>query len=322
MVMLANMRFPDGKGLSTATGLILSGYSFAGFLAPAVIGTMSQRFGWRMSTAVLSALFIIVALPMTYLYLKEPSDKYKRKGLRDLMLRLRERIGKGSDAKVHGKEVEEERLVSPAYGCVAVAVAAFSFTMNVMFDHLVVFLREDFGMAFSKATMFMSALNLAALFAKLAVGPLADRVNKSKLMAGFGIVGLFGSLLMLDFGIGTFAVTTSITKVGGFVLLFAIAYASIFSLTTMFLPEFGTRKLGLRSNLNLMILFATGSIGSYAAAQFRSVTGTYKWPFVWNIICFGIVTLAGIIKYMRFDRNSRSPLVISQASNKQKAQAL
>lgn len=84
------------------------------------------------------------------------------------------------------------------------------------------------------------------------------------------------------------------------------SYATIFGLTTMFLPEFGKKKLGVRSNINLMLLFGMGSVGSYAAGLLRSAVDSYKWAFVWNAASYAVVVLAGLYKYFEFDRKSSS----------------
>lgn len=264
MILLTNLRFADGNGLATATGLILSGYSLAGFFAPAVIGVVAEHHGWRLALGVLTAVFVVVALPLTFYCLREPDDRYRKvtlvglwrsimgrdgvessegnivagnglarkgvsadNGVDSLERALKGRVVEGQEGKVGTKresekvtlEHAEEPLIQPGYAAVMVAVSAFSFAMHIIFDHLLVFLKEDFGMAFDTATLYISALNLVALFAKLIVGPLAERYNKSLLMVGFAVLGMFSSLLLLDLSWGGIAVTASVAKVKAFVVL-------------------------------------------------------------------------------------------------------
>ncbi|CDF32983.1 unnamed protein product [Chondrus crispus] len=174
--------------------------------------------------------------------------------------------------------------------------------MNMVFDHFLVFLNEDFGLPFNKATFYMSAFNLIALFSKLGVGPLADRCNKAALILFFSIMGIAASCMLLDVSGLTFTVTSSLSKVITFIVFYAIAYAAIFSLTTSVLPEFGNSKLGARSNFNLMLLYSTGSLGSLASGYLRSNSGSYKWPFVLNIIAFAITAAAAMVKYFIYDK--------------------
>ena len=99
----------------------------------------------------------------------------------------------------------------------------------------------------------------------------------------------------------------------------SIGYASVFSLTTAILPEFGKKKLGLRSNFNLMVLFGVGSLGSYAAGFFRSMLGSYKWPFMWNAMVWFIVAVAGLIKFVVCDRKNEGSNIIKTGSPMLKA---
>lgn len=279
MILLTNLRFADGNGLATATGLVLSGYSLAGFFAPAVIGVVAERYGWRLALAVLTAVFIVVALPLTFFCLREPDDRYRKVSLGRLwrrMMRREEsegdggngavgnglggksvsvdhdvdgrvakgRVLKGDGAKLAtqdemkelGLEQAEEPLIQPGYAAVMVAVGAFSFAMHIIFDHLLVFLKEDFGMPFDRATLYISALNLVALFAKLIVGPLAERYNKSLLMIGFAVLGMFSSLLLLDLSWGGIVVTASVAKLKAFVVLCTLLLFFVCSLFAMRIP--------------------------------------------------------------------------------------
>lgn len=84
----------------------------------------------------------------------------------------------------------------------------------------------------------------------------------------------------------------------------AIAYASVYSLTTMFLPEFGKKKLGMRTNLNMMLCFGSGSVASYVAGMLRSTSGSYKWAFACNIVSFLVVIAAALFKHVWCDNGN------------------
>ncbi|KAK1857997.1 hypothetical protein I4F81_000611 [Pyropia yezoensis] len=175
------------------------------------------------------------------------------------------------------------RLLTPPYLALLAVVASFSFSMHVVLDHLLVFLREDFGgsgLHLDVAARYLSALNLGALVTKLGVGPLADRYDKGLLMACFGVLGAIASAFLFDWVGGALLLTSSPVQMGAFVGLYAVAYAGVFSLSTAALQDFGTARLGLRCNLNLVALFAAGSVGSYVAGALRTHFGSYVWSFV------------------------------------------
>lgn len=60
----------------------------------------------------------------------------------------------------------------------------------------------------------------------------------------------------------------------------SVGYAAVYSLTTVVVPSFGQRRLGLRSNIVLMLLFGSGSVGSYVAGLLRTYSGSYLHAFV------------------------------------------
>lgn len=312
LLLITAGAFARSPGIGTASSILLSGYSFAGFLAPAVIGSLSERFGWRFAFSVLSATFIIVALPLTFHFLREVPDHnslprqsiYKqakaafrrlftkgslRDDVEDMASQFDTRMSSSSSDSIslssatsadnlrssqptvtvtsrvpassssrslqdppfiidhrnanapqrqvnddRSSEKDNEPLFTGPFLTIAAAVAAFSCTMNVIFDHLLVFLNEDFGLSFQQATYFMSALNLIALFSKLSVGPISDRLNKSLLIGVFGVIGALGSLALFDFSGMTFTVTSSLSKVIAFIILCKYSHSSLF---VMFLCE-------------------------------------------------------------------------------------
>lgn len=71
--------------------------------------------------------------------------------------------------------------------------------------------------------------------------------------------------------------------------------------------------MAIRSNLNLVALFGAGSLGTWLAARWRSVQGSYKWPFIWNVFCFAIVALCALFKYFVFDRPAAAATKLSQS---------
>lgn len=241
LLLLASLNFPSGKGLPTATSMLISGYSFAGFLAPAVIGVVSQQFGWRIALGALSALFAVVTVPATLVFLKEPDNRYRKKSLSQIFTEIpvvkrlqsffttfgkedHSHLSSHSNARValaarQKSDSEDEKLLTTGLVSTLVMVVAYSFAMHLVFDHLIVFLTEDIGIAFNVATRYMSVLNLVALGTKLVLGPIAERVNKTKLLMGAGVLGVFASLLLFDVSLGTIVVTASLPKIMVFSVL-------------------------------------------------------------------------------------------------------
>ena len=96
----------EGLGVSTATSIILSGYSAAGVIAPLIIGSLATRYGWRGASGFLGVLFAAIGVPLTVLYLKEP----QRKGMSGYE-KKNEENGVPEDG-VGEQSTERERLLS------------------------------------------------------------------------------------------------------------------------------------------------------------------------------------------------------------------
>jgi len=302
MLILITRVFPDGQGHASATGILLSGYSFAGFLAPALIGLISQHTSWRIASAFLALLFVTIALPLTFYFLREErptrpfsipalhatfmrliSNAWRRiQLLRPQFLRLNQddidadedsaRLAqlprlrildpnnepKTSNAAVSGPIMrrtpssdmnggvisvacekgkalppvanESEAVLSPGFLVVLIIVGTYSFSVFLIFDHLIVFMGEDVGLRFDAALMRMSMLNLIALFSKLGVGPLADRYNKTLLLALFSLLSCFSCLLLLDISGTSFSTTISTTKINCFTVICMQVFFYVFLL--------------------------------------------------------------------------------------------
>lgn len=228
LLMIVSSAFPDGKGIGTATAIVLSGYSFAGFLAPAFIGSIAGILGWRTATLILSLIFSVLSVPFTLHYLRN-REPYPSIGECWRAWRRRWSPSSSSSSSNASSSLatsdaskldpeSNERVFTFPYATIFVAVAAFSFSMNLVFDHIILFLGEDMKMSFHVATRYLSALNLISLFGKLATGPLADRFNMTLLLVIFGIGGAFSCLLLLDISLTTGIIT--VTQSAGRALAF------------------------------------------------------------------------------------------------------
>eukprot|EP01134_Creolimax_fragrantissima_P005008 CFRG5008T1 len=61
----------DSDSFSVASSIIISGFSLAGFLAPVLLGTLSEEYGWRIALLVIDLCLLLVALPLCLLFVKE-----------------------------------------------------------------------------------------------------------------------------------------------------------------------------------------------------------------------------------------------------------
>lgn len=216
LLLLTSRAFPNGEGVGTATSVVLSGISLAGFFGPTFIGIVSQPLGWRLTSLVVSILFGAISVPLTFHFMR---DRMDMPSFSARVHDLRERFtGKSSPEVKSGREDVGPIMTMP-YVLVLICVCAFSISVHVTFDHLIVFLHEDRLVPFARATRFVSLMNLSALVGKLSSGALSDRFDRSLLITMFGVFGSVSSLFMLDFVSPlSFVATASISKV----LLFCV----------------------------------------------------------------------------------------------------
>lgn len=280
LLLLTVSAFQGSKGVGTATAVVLSGYSFAGFLAPAVVGALSEWVGWRLASFIMSLVFGFIAVPVTFMFMRDrplPSPPVPTK----------------TDTNKDGKK----RLFTKEYTAVFASVAAFSFSMHIVIDHLVLYLTDEVNMPFHHATRYLSLFNLISLISKLSSGPMSDKFDKSLLIIIYGILGIVSSFVLLNVKLSpmTFSTSLNMVRIVVFIILYAASYSGIFSTTSAILPEMGVDRMGLRSNLNLTAFFGAGSVGSFLTSRCRSLTGSYRWPFiVWNALSFMVVVGCGV----------------------------
>lgn len=253
MVMVISRAFGSQTGLATAISVLLGGFSLAGFLAPAVVGALYGKFGWQISCLVISGLFAVVGIPLTLVYLGEPpsqQDKESDWSFRSLshsrsssweiaspdfqpsyrILENEQAVNcdehDREDVQEYSTGLPAEILITRRFLWVMLTVASFSFSLHIILDHLIVFLREDVGVSFESATWYMSLLNLVAFFSKLVVGPLADLYDKDLLMIIFSCVGAASTLILYDHSSESYLpeLTTSPVKL----LLFVVFCEYIF----------------------------------------------------------------------------------------------
>lgn len=216
MLMLVSQAFENKSGMGTATSILLGGYSLAGFLAPALVGSLYQSFGWRVSAGIVAALFACIGVPLTLLYLSGNRSNENKSEARQASKKTDDVASPSKDPT--SRPPVAEPLLSSRYVLLAGVVAAFSFSMHIVLDHFLVFLREDMAMSFKVGTKYVSALNLVALFAKLGVGPLSDSYDKGVLLLLFSVVGLIASLFLFDItSVGALVVTASLRKIMSFI---------------------------------------------------------------------------------------------------------
>eukprot|EP00188_Purpureofilum_apyrenoidigerum_P005927 Plantae.Rhodophyta-Purpureofilum_apyrenoidigerum.ctg8334.p1 GENE.Plantae.Rhodophyta-Purpureofilum_apyrenoidigerum.ctg8334~~Plantae.Rhodophyta-Purpureofilum_apyrenoidigerum.ctg8334.p1 ORF type:complete len:557 (+),score=38.21 Plantae.Rhodophyta-Purpureofilum_apyrenoidigerum.ctg8334:258-1928(+) len=297
LLMVTSKWFTCRKGMGTATSILLGGYSLAGFFAPLALGVIGHQLGWRLASTMLAALFGIVSIPLTFLYLREKHEPS-----------MPDSIGLTMDSSAKKNEMQTPvnsstnmslPLFTAPYIAVMLIVASYSTSLHIVLDHLMIFLTEEIGFPLKRASIYLSTVNLIAFTTKIAAGLLSERFDKSNLMPIFGALCALGSTLLVYISIVGLGTPGTILPFLAFIILYSIGYAGVFNLTMTCLPDFGMDRLGTRSNLNLVVLFAFGSIGSYLAGVLRTTYGKYAVTFGLNsAACFMVLIFSLLYKHL------------------------
>eukprot|EP00190_Bangiopsis_sp_CCMP1999_P000148 CAMPEP_0198737292 /NCGR_PEP_ID=MMETSP1475-20131203/67789_1 /TAXON_ID= ORGANISM="Unidentified sp., Strain CCMP1999" /NCGR_SAMPLE_ID=MMETSP1475 /ASSEMBLY_ACC=CAM_ASM_001111 /LENGTH=511 /DNA_ID=CAMNT_0044501151 /DNA_START=327 /DNA_END=1862 /DNA_ORIENTATION=- len=297
LLMLTSRWFTCQKGMGTATSVLLGGYSLAGFLAPLAMGVVGNQFGWRLSSTMMAAVFGVVSIPLTLLFLRERDESADAKDGPKLS---------GSDARETQAETvpavsrgAKRPLFTATYIAVILIVASYSMSLHIILDHLMIFLTEESSFPLERASIYVSTLNLVAFGTKVMAGILSERVDKGILMPLFGALCALGSTILVYTSIVGLSAPGAILWFFAFILIYSVGYAGVFNLTMTCLPDFGMDRLGTRSNLNLVILFAFGSVGSYLAGMLRTAFGKYTLSFGLNsAACFLVLVFSLLYKFL------------------------
>lgn len=252
-----------------AMGLLAVATSAGGFAMPPLVATLMTQFGWRGALAAQGAIVAIVAIAVVLLFVRDrPADL----GLAPDGAAT----GAGRDSKQTASMSSEWPLArllrEPNFwfigcGC-GVLLAADQALLASMIPYGI-----DAGLDIQRASLLMSCLTFSAIVGKLAIGALADRVDKRHLFLVVAACNLgFLTVLLLGPDYGTLLVACSIIglAIGGTYPLWM----------TMTADAFGSASFGaVMGTMNLVVMpFSIGSIRFVGEVFDR--TGSYDAAFV------------------------------------------
>lgn len=249
----------NGWGVSMGVSVILSGYSAAGVIAPIVVGSLAERWGWRVASGFMGGVFLGVGVPVCWRFLK--IGEYRKGGvggeermglLRDEGSAVVER--KDGSGKVGNGKLEP--VFTRGFVIMMVIVVLFAIPLHVVFDYFIDFLKTDIKYSLKAATMHYAAFNLVALVAKLFVGPLGDKYDKYALIILFAMVTVIGTLFLFDFGFSlaggiSFTVTKSLRKIALFVPICMLFYSTLVVFTVL------TKQTNSSNNVHTLLFSAS-----------------------------------------------------------------
>lgn len=295
-VFISQWFTPQNIGLPM--GIVLSGFSAAGTLFPALLGILIDMFGWRSTMISVAILLAFVALPLAYAFLHENHSQFT-------LLPTR-RDGHTVSTDDNHTALESEPPSPPRRPYIFMAIASsyafMQFCSGCFLENILFFLTLDRGMKTSLASLLFSCINLSAFSAKLVGGYLGDRFNRLKVaalasgLAALGISFLFIGSSGLDESY--FPLLTQHTfSIFLFTILYGFGYGATFnSLYALGPILFGKKNIARTQSTLFGIGLIGNAIGSVVTSVLRSEFHSYRHAFLLSFFMSGLnfIVFAGI----------------------------
>ena len=244
-----------GRGLALA--FVFVGSNVGGAAVPVFAEAMAARGSWRDALLWLAGAALFVLLPFAAFGLREPE-------VRDVAI--------PADGPVTPALDLHEALRTRSFWILAGVLFCFYFYYLGVTQHLVAFV-SDLGYSDARAAASLSFTVALGIFAKLAMGLLADRIRvRSALLLNFAVLAL-GSCLLLGAG--------APRLLAAFLVAHGVAVAAENVVVPLVVAEcFGVRHLARLYGALMLTLFPGGVLGPIFAGAVFDRFGSYVPAFV------------------------------------------
>lgn len=171
--------FNETRGRALAA--VMTGSAAGSMILPPLAQWLISAFGWRTAYLALGALILVMGVPLTAVFLREPPGQQQS----------RERFqNSGPQGSV------QSDLLSSPFLLLAVALLLFSVATNGLQAHLAPLL-SDRGFPVQQAAAVLSVAGFSTLMSRLAIGYLLDRFRASRTAALLFIICAAGFLAII-----------------------------------------------------------------------------------------------------------------------------
>jgi MFS family permease len=276
--------FTGRRGL--ALGVAMCGTAFGGVVWPSATQGLLDTVGWRNTYLVSGGGVLLVALPLLFLWLREPADRA---------------IGSArgeSDTPVSGL-TRGEALRSGMLWLMLIAFFVISMSIHACMIHLVPML-TDRGMTATSAALAGSLMGAAGMAGRLGTGYLLDLVPVQRVpAAAFGLVAC-----------GIFLLFGGATGAGAHVAALLVGFG--YGAESAAIPYLVSRYFGLRAFAELYsYLFVTVPLGGALGPVLMGVGFDRFGSYQLALLLCGVATIAAALALLRLgtppDFGSRQP---------------
>lgn len=279
------------KHRGIALGILYAGGGVGGMVLSPILQSVINASGWRSAWLVLAVVSAAVAIPVTFLVKKEPSDM----GLKPL--------GEGEPAKEEGKGTADMYAASRNYTLKEALKSSQLWIYNVGIflamaavigiQHNMVPYATDKGISAGVAAMALGIASGFNAFGRIAMGFMSDRFGTRRCL----LVTMLGMAVLLFYLI----TVASAWMIIVFAILFGFTFGSIPPLNARAVADlFGTENLGAIMGVSGMFAAIGPAFGPIVIAAIRDRTGSYSLALavagmlvIVSIFLFAVLKLPG-----------------------------
>lgn len=273
-----------------AIGLAIAGIGLGYAYVPVLVQYMIDQFSWRAGYFALSAIVLLIAAPLVFLFLRETPQEM---GLQP------DGATAGRAPRATSREVgftRAEVLRHREFWMLAAIFVVLSFVLNGLLAHLVPML-VDRGMSAKMAAIVAAVEGVTVFFSRIGIGYLIDRFFAPRVAMLFFFLSALGIALLATGAVDGMA----------FLAAFMVGLslgAEVDLLAYLTGRYFGLKSFGSTYGLLFAAILAGTALGPLAFGIGFELTGSYTAILVLcviiNLVAVGLTSLLG--KYPDWER--------------------
>ena len=274
------------RNAGIATGIMACGFALGSLLVPVVV-RLIDVYDWRTAIFILAVFTFIIGVPLSFLFRHRPEQYgYLPDGDQINTVVHSEKPAQGKALEVEVNIGVKEALKSRAFWHIGLAMALLFLPLSAVVVHVMPYL-SSVGITRSNSSMVATAIPLVSIVGRLSAGWLSDRLNKTRIAAGFIILVGLGLVCF------SYVLNDRMWPLIPFIILYGIGWGSNLPMRAALMREyFGRSNLGTLFGFMMGFVAMGGVMGPIIAGWVFDNWGSYH--AAWLLFAC-IVLIASII---------------------------
>lgn len=260
-------------------GLIGAGFGLGNAVLQPLLTNLSSSLGWQTTSVICAISFGVIIMSLAVLVIRNTPESM---GLKPDGDTNRETV-KAEPIKDVSLDYRQA-IKTPQFWLLFISYTALGIPIQGILSHLVMW-GVDLGSSKAAAGIFMTALTLPSIPAKVFGGWLADRWGKKQILILCNIL----SILALLWG---WLSVRNTSHLYAFAIVYGLVYGPTMVLYSPYLGDlFGRRYVATLIGILTMGHTFLGGFGPYIWGKISDVSGSYNAACLLSAICYGVSTL-------------------------------